>query len=625
MTMQTPRRSLVCVALLTPPFLLMALLLQGKALAGAAEERVPIAALDSPTCARIDRVADAMPEEPLTHQAIDFHGKLISLLAAWAPVSDKAEADWAADYDGVIRKQFEVRPVDPRATALFDRLVACLPAQMKSAQFEYRLMAVRLDAPNAFTAGGGRVYIDAQLLNDLLANGERGEDMLAMLLAHELGHVALQHARRGVQLRLIMNDLVDKVDMPAVREVLGVACGVAGAVVPFTYNRELEYQADLFAVHLCRNAGINTESGSNLFRLLCLMEAPGIARDPSFEHHGVGDRSALTYLLTSHPDSFRRLGEVRREIAGVPRKRDGYGLYRVDVATGSSELAKDNSLAGEPLVIIFVHGIESGAGAFGPLMKALWAQSGEVKPAMLEFRYPNDGSLALAGELLDRETRRVGLGAKGVRFVCHSSGGLVFRYFAETKGGRFERAVFIGTPHRGSELASLRALLEVAAFAMDLPLGYPEAMRRAICDGKGQASLDLAPGSLFLDYLNRHPKPVDRYYTCRARALGTASARALRLAVFALRLAVFALRRQLRSEARQRIEPGVILDSVEWMIEQLRVTDEIADGDLAVSLSSAKLDGAAGDLIVDGNHIGIKSDPKVMEWIGSVVLTPPAR
>ena len=121
--------------------------------------------------------------------------------------------------------------------------------------------------------------------------------------------------------------------------------------------------------------------------------------------------------------------------------------------------------------------MESNREVYRLLLARLAADERAAQTRLFVFQYPNDDSLARSGRSLEPELRRVFASAAQTDFVCHSAGGLVFRYYAETRGGEFRRAIFLGTPHGGSNLARLRRLLEAVQFVGDLKLGYDQALQ----------------------------------------------------------------------------------------------------------------------------------------------------
>jgi hypothetical protein len=240
-----------------------------------------------------------------------------------------------------------------------------------------------------------------------------------------------------------------------------------------------------------------------------------------------------------------------------------------------------------------------------PLMQHRAADDSAAGVPLLVFQYPNDQSLARSGEFLQSELARVCGNCRNVDFVCHSAGGLVFRYYAEVRGGVFRKAVFHGTPHGGSDLARLRSLLEASQFVGNLKLGYPESLQQTLQDGNGQITYDLHPDSLFLRFLDRHDKPLNRYYVFRGRVLRTGQA-------IALEAAATVSRELLRQQIDREVDSEFLRRLAVHYAEYLRIPPEIGSGDLAVSFENAHLKGAAEVHDSRHNHLTIKMRPDVL-------------
>src|SRR5262249_53296463 len=170
------------------------------------------------------------------------------------------------------------------------------------------------------------------LLAALQRQGEGGRAVLAFLLARELGHVALGHCRRGYQLleieRGLRRGLVSKAAAGRLRPLLGTTVAVAGRLVTLLYTREQHDRADLFALHLCRNAGFDLDGALDDLRRLAAAQHPGVAA-------GAAARAAgplLAYYLSVRPDPLRRLKRLLQERDGVV-EGSGVGLLRYDPRT----------------------------------------------------------------------------------------------------------------------------------------------------------------------------------------------------------------------------------------------------------------------------------------------------
>jgi hypothetical protein len=257
--------------------------------------------------------------------------------------------------------------------------------------------------------------------------------------------------------------------------------------------------------------------------------------------------------------------------------------------------------------------MESSLGVYLPLMKRLAADPSGEEFRILGFQYPNDESLSRSGKFLRREMQRVCASASHIDFVCHSAGGLVFRQYAEIERGEFQHVYFQGTPHRGSDLAALRSLLEAVQFMGDLKLGYDGALKQAILDGHGQISIDLEPDSLFLTYLNspRDNPGRDRYLIYRGQALTRARAVLLKAAVDAARAS---LDRTIKNDN------STVTKFSRAALEKVLVPAEITSGDLAVTLESATLDGVEIIHTHSLRHTELPRDPAVIDHLVKLLV-----
>lgn len=102
--------------------------------------------------------------------------------------------------------------------------------------------------------------------------------------------------------------------------------------------------------------------------------------------------------------------------------------------------------------VVLVHGILRSS----KCMTAMAAAAREAGFEPFQFDYPSTQvSIPLAAEYLDKSIQSLE-GIEELYIVAHSMGGLVTRaYFAEHHDPRIKRAVMLGTPNQGAELADL--------------------------------------------------------------------------------------------------------------------------------------------------------------------------
>jgi hypothetical protein len=232
------------------------------------------------------------------------------------------------------------------------------------------------------------------------------------------------------------------------------------------------------------------------------------------------------------------------------------------------------------------------------------------------FRYPNDGSLARAGRFLGNEMARVVRSPRRASFVCHSAGGLVFRYYAEKLRGDFHCAAFLGTPHGGTRMTWTKTVVDALAFAEGgWKLGLPAAIRATVAEGKGDITPDLEPDSLFLRHLGRDAHLAQRYHVVYGRYVSGSQTWTLRVAYLAAKVV-------LEDAIRRRPGPAWIKERGLRMVRQVRLTEEVLDGDLVIASSSARLEGAGKETAVACHHQALKTDPRAMRAVTKYLLEP---
>ncbi len=136
---------------------------------------------------------------------------------------------------------------------------------------------------NAFALPGGEIVVTDQLIH--LA--QHDEEMLA-ILAHELGHVEARHG-----LRLALQSLGAGVLLVAITGDIGsfsdLAAGLPSLLLQSGYARDMEREADGFALQWLRNACIPATRFADMLQRI----APGAA--------------GTINMLSSHPDTAARI------------------------------------------------------------------------------------------------------------------------------------------------------------------------------------------------------------------------------------------------------------------------------------------------------------------------------
>lgn len=220
-----------------------------------------------------------------------------------------------------------------------------------------------------------------------------------------------------------------------------------------------------------------------------------------------------------------RLGELleraigARETAPLPSARHGISLVSAE------DLARSKGR-----VVLLVHGLDEPGSIWDELIPELHARG----HAVARFDYPNDQPARASADLLLGELRQIrAQGITQIDIVAHSMGGLIAldvltRIEGESgvaQGSHLsatparadaipsvERLITLGTPFGGSPWARLRAIAEIRDHVerwLTSETRDPRSLLDWSKDGKGEAGLDLLPGSPYLAELLARPMPPE--------------------------------------------------------------------------------------------------------------------
>lgn len=190
------------------------------------------------------------------------------------------------------------------------------PEIYKNTKFTFRVM----DSPvvNAFALPGGYVYVTRGLLTHV-----QNEAQLAVVLGHEIGHIAARHssqqARRSqwTQLGVIAGAILgQKVlgDRAAdLAPALINAGGQAAQMFLLRYSREAENEADTLGVNYAAHSGYAAERSAEFFQSLQRLSAAEGKSLPTWQssHPDPGDRAKHVVQLAGAipPEARTNVGE----------------------------------------------------------------------------------------------------------------------------------------------------------------------------------------------------------------------------------------------------------------------------------------------------------------------------
>ncbi len=229
------------------------------------------------------------------------------------------------------------------------------------------------------------------------------------------------------------------------------------------------------------------------FLLLLLFLALLILGWESLRDRYANEEKALRGQIREHV--FNHFPAAGQELAGR------YGLRRY---------SQDQRLDTTRTQIILIHGLDDPGKVWTSLAPVLQQQG---FPTWL-MEYPDDQPIQDSADLFHSEMQRLkALGVSRVVIVAHSMGGLVSRdlltrpaFRQDADMPQVDKLIMVGTPNHGSELARFRLLAEFRDQFAEWLSGNG-AKFGWLLDGAGEAGIDLTPGSVFLQELNRRPAP----------------------------------------------------------------------------------------------------------------------
>lgn len=203
---------------------------------------------------------------------------------------------------------------------LVARFAEIAPRDARPYRVEFRSSLI---GPNALALPDGTILITDELV--LLA--DKDEAVLGVL-AHELGHIEHRHLLR----RLIASTLIGAVVTLLVGDASALASALPATLAELRYSRDMEREADDYAIQTLRAHGLPLEPLADLFEK---MEA-AYRRPSARPADGSGDRtegaarsdrdagdsgSAFEAYLSTHPATAERVQKLRA--AAAQRQGDG--------------------------------------------------------------------------------------------------------------------------------------------------------------------------------------------------------------------------------------------------------------------------------------------------------------
>ena len=180
--------------------------------------------------------------------------------------------------------------------------------------WEYHFTVLDDDSVNAFTTGGGYVYVHRGLLSYMTSEAE-----LAAVLGHEIGHITARHPARqqtrGVLASVAAIGAAIMTGNGAVAQLanIGAEAWMQG------YGRENEMEADRLGLLYATKSGYNPEAMGRVFKVFKAQEgfelkrAKDEGREPQI-YHGV---------FSSHPSPDERSVQAAKGAANITDTPEG--------------------------------------------------------------------------------------------------------------------------------------------------------------------------------------------------------------------------------------------------------------------------------------------------------------
>ncbi len=187
--------------------------------------------------------------------------------------------------------------------------------------WEFKFTVLDDESINAFTTGGGYVYVHRGLLTYMSSEAE-----LASVLGHEIGHNTARHPAqaqtRGVLASVLATGAAIMTGSSAVAELanIGAEAWIQG------YGRENEMQADRLGLEYATKSGYRPEAMVEMFKVLRAQEtfelqrAKDEGREPNI-YHGVFD---------SHPAPDVRAVQTAKAAAQISTEPQGGWIDNTD-------------------------------------------------------------------------------------------------------------------------------------------------------------------------------------------------------------------------------------------------------------------------------------------------------
>ena len=171
----------------------------------------------------------------------------------------------------------------------------------------YHFLVLDTDEVNALAAPGGFIFVTKGLLKLC-----KDEEMMASILAHEIGHVAAKHGLQSIKksrlvdaFKILGTEAATRYGSKQLAELTGIFENVLGDIVESLvekgYDRKYEYEADKLGVKFAAATGYDPNGMARFLKTMTGGPASGGAKG----------------WFKTHPSAEDRLGKVASQVKGM--------------------------------------------------------------------------------------------------------------------------------------------------------------------------------------------------------------------------------------------------------------------------------------------------------------------
>lgn len=182
------------------------------------------------------------------------------------------------------------------------------------ADWDFKFVVVDDDAVNAFTTGGGYVYVHRGLLAHMNTEAE-----LASVLGHEIGHVTARHPAKRQTQGIFASVLATGAAIATGSSAIAQLANIGATAWLQGYGRENEMEADRLGLEYSAKSGYRPEAMAETFKVFKNQEtfernrAKDEGREPRI-YHGI---------FSSHPAPDSRVIQAAKGAANIQDEPEG--------------------------------------------------------------------------------------------------------------------------------------------------------------------------------------------------------------------------------------------------------------------------------------------------------------